>query len=168
MKMRFLASAIVVIGLTSPVAAQQKTGTCTGPQEVCRELASVPQKYDAAYNKGDASAVAAVFTKDAVLAAPRGPNLRGTEELQAFYANAFRAGFSSDLLKVQTERVIGDMAWAVGQWSAMRPGANHTTRPRQGNWGAVFVRDGDTWKIQMLAPNVMEPAPGRTSTASSK
>ena len=166
MNVRLLASAAVAIGLASPALAQEKTDTCTGPRDACQELASVPQRYDAAFNKGDPSALAAVFTKDGVFVSPLGPIVHGTEGLKAYYTSAFKAGFSGHRVTVDTARVTGDIAWAVGQWSAVGPGPNNASRPWHGDWGGVFVREGGTWKIQMLSPNTIETPPGGASTAS--
>jgi len=57
-----------------------------------------------------------------------------------------------------------NLAWGLGQWSDMKAGPNNTVQELHGNWGAVYERDGDTWKIRMLTYNLAPPS-AATATA---
>jgi hypothetical protein len=96
-----------------------------------------------------------MFTPDAADAG-EGVMLSGREQLEKFYSDGFKAGWSNHSSGPSQIHVMGDWAWLVGTWSALPPGAKDKV---QGSWGAVDVREGGTWKIKMLTWNVAEPPP---------
>jgi hypothetical protein len=64
MKIRLLlALAGLAIGFAPPILAQEKN---TVDPEVLQQIEPVYTKYDEAYNKNDAAAIAALFTQDAL------------------------------------------------------------------------------------------------------
>src|SRR5690242_18337286 len=65
----------------------------------------------------------------------------------------------------------GNEAWATGAWS--ETGQGQTGGPTQvgGYWSAIYIREGEDWKIRMLAYNVTPApaaAPSPTATPSSQ
>jgi len=167
MKLRLLAFTGLAVSFVVPALAQGKVGTCTGPQDACQEIAAIAQKYMDAFNRSDAAAVAALFTKDAVQV-PEGPVLSGREAIHAALTDTFKGGGWSKFEASQDQvHVMGDVAWIVGHSSAMGPGPNHTTQPYRFNWGDVVVRDDGTWKIRMETYNVIETPPQQNNAAAS-
>jgi hypothetical protein len=64
MKIRLLlALAGLAIGFAAPILAQEEN---TVDPEVLQQIEAVYTKYDEAYNKNDAAAIAALFTQDAL------------------------------------------------------------------------------------------------------
>lgn len=166
MKMRLLAIVGLAIGLVAPAVAQEKMGACTGPQDACQAAEDLAKSYEAAFNRKDAAAVAALYTQDGVFV-PEGPILSGREAITKATADAIKAGFSDLAIHTAQAHVVGDMAWVVGDYSQTGPGQNQTTQRYRGNYGAVDVRDGGTWKIRMLTINMIENRPSQgTATAS--
>jgi hypothetical protein len=53
MKLCLFAIAGLAIGFVVPAIAQEKTGTCTGPQEACLQIVSLIKSYDEAFNRKD-------------------------------------------------------------------------------------------------------------------
>jgi uncharacterized protein (TIGR02246 family) len=157
MKLRLLVTGLA-IGFVTPAVAQEKTGTCTGPQETCLQIVNLIKSYDDAFNKKDAAALGAVFTPDAV-EMWEGPMLSGREAIEKFHADGFKAGWSNVVVNVIQMHAAGDMTWAVGDWSDTGPGPNTTTQPYHGNWGGVWVHNGGAWKLRMLTTNTIETAP---------
>jgi uncharacterized protein (TIGR02246 family) len=147
----------LAIGLAMPAAAQQPS-TCDGPQDACQQIVNSGKQFEAAYNKKDAPGVGAIFTADAVVLG-EGPTLSGREAIQKSYGEGFKAGWTNNSSPVGQVHVAGNMAWAVGSWSATGPGPNNTTQQYHGNWGAVYVNDGGAWKCRMLTWNSIE-SPG--------
>jgi hypothetical protein len=49
--------------------------------------------------------------------------LNGREQLEKFYADGFKAGWSNHSSGPTQVHVMGDWAWVVGTWSAVPPGA---------------------------------------------
>ena len=51
----------------------------------------------------------------------------------------------------------GNEVWRTGEWSSTVQGKSGDPMKLEGYWSAINVRDGDTWKIQMLTFNVTPP-----------
>jgi uncharacterized protein (TIGR02246 family) len=132
-----------------------------------RDLLGVPKalgefdelglKLDEAYNKNDAAAVAALFTEDAVLVAPDGM-FSGRQDIEKRYADTFQrwpiTTFSSQRSQLNA---IDNAVWSVGEWWST---LQSQTGPKfeRGHWSAIYVREGDAWKIRMLSL-IEHPAP---------
>jgi hypothetical protein len=64
LKMHFVAGLIgLAIGFTEPILAQQKN---TVDPQITQQIRVLAMKYDEAFNRSDATAVAALYTKDAI------------------------------------------------------------------------------------------------------
>jgi uncharacterized protein (TIGR02246 family) len=153
-KLGLVAAAGLSIVFISPAFSQQAP-TCEGSKDACQQISDLSKEYDAAFNKHDVAAVVGMFTPDAADAG-EGVMLSGREQLEKFYSDGFKAGWSHHSSGPSQVHVMGDWAWVVGTWSALPPGAKDKV---QGSWGAVDVREGGTWKIKMLTWNVAEPPP---------
>jgi uncharacterized protein (TIGR02246 family) len=158
MTLRLLAVAGLAIGFVVPVVAQEKVGTCTGPRDACRQVAALIKSYDDAFNRKDVAAVGAVFAPDAV-EVTEGPMLSGREAIEKHYGDVFKAGLTNVVVNVDQMHAADDMTWAVGDWSLTGPGPNKSTQSYHGNWGAVWVHTGGTWKLRMLTNNTIETQP---------
>ena len=159
MKIRLLlALAGFTISFAVPTFAQQ-TNTKDPQIAQQRDLRGVPNalaefnalglKMDEAFSKNDAVALAALFVEDAVLVAPDGMFF-GRQAIQKRYADTFRrwpvttsSGQGSCL------NAIDNAAWATGKWWTTRQGQ---TAPKfeNGFWSAIYVREGDAWKIRLF------------------
>src|SRR5580700_10394796 len=118
-------------------------------------------KVDEAFNKNDASAVAALFTEDGVLVAPDGM-FCGRQAIEKRYADTFHrwpiTTFSSQRYQLNA---IDNAVWTVGGWWST---LQSETGPKfeGGYWSAIYIREGNAWKICMLSL-IEHPAP-RTET----
>jgi uncharacterized protein (TIGR02246 family) len=155
MRLRLLATAGLAVGLVAPAVAQEKATACDGPRDACQQIVALARAYDAAFNSHDVAGVAGLYTEDAVWM-PEGPALSGRGAIEKFLAGLFKAGLSNEVINVREAHVAGDMAWAVGDWSNSGPGPNQTTQQYHGNWGVVYARAGDGWKIRMATTNLIE------------
>jgi uncharacterized protein (TIGR02246 family) len=158
MKLHLLAIAGLTIGFASPAMSQETTGTCTGPQDDCRQISSLAKRFDETFNKKDAVAFAANYTPDGIVLLSM-PMLSGRAAIAQAFSEFFKLGASHLVDTVTQAHVAGDMAWAFGGWSDTEPGPNNTTQSVHGNWSAVYVRDGGTWLIRQSTANVIRPPP---------
>ena len=76
----------LAIGFALPTFAQQKN---TSDPQLRQAVDVLTRKTDAAYNNGDAAAMAALYTEDAVLVTDAGP-IYGREAIEKHYANLFQ------------------------------------------------------------------------------
>ena len=115
MKIRFVdALAWLAIRFVLPTFAQQKT---TVDPQTAEQLTALSKKTDEANNTGDAAALAALYTEDAVLLTNTGP-IYGREAIAKHYADLFQnVHFSKhfDKLDQSSPHIIGttgNEAWS--------------------------------------------------------
>ena len=167
MKIRLrLTLAGLVISFAVPAFAQQKDTVdqritqqrdLLGDANALGEFGVLGIKEEEAFKENDASAVAALFTEDGVLVAPDGMSY-GRQAIEKRYADTFRrwpiTTFSSQRYQLNA---IDNAVWTVGVWWST---LQSETGPKfeGGYWSAIYVREGDVWKIRMLSL-IEHPAP---------
>jgi uncharacterized protein (TIGR02246 family) len=153
---------VILVGLAAsfglPAFAQQKDTVeprgaqqrdLLGNAKAVDEFGVLGTKEEEAFSKNDAIAVAALFTEDAVLVAPDGMFF-GRRAIEKRYADMFQrspiTSFSGQRWQLNA---IDNAVWSVGQfWSAQQ---SHTGPVFvNGYSSAIYVREGDAWKIRML------------------
>ena len=163
MKIRLLLAFVgLAIGLAAPTLAQQKD---TIDSQIGEQ---VTKKIDEGFNNGDAAAVGALFTEDAVFVTPQGP-IFGREAIEKLFEGMFQQGHYSNHLNKDdqgsphTIGTAGNEVWRTGEWSSTLQGKSGGPIQLKGYWSAINVREGDTWKIKMLTFN-MTPPPASAAT----
>ena len=127
------------IGFAVPALAQEKDSV---DPEVRQQIEAELVKYDDAFNKHDAVAIADLFALDAVEVfgwESEGGAVFGQQAIQKRYAVNLAAGMNNHAIKLVQAYPIGSEVCAisketVAQWS------NSAVR--------IYVRDADTWKIK--------------------
>lgn len=141
MKMPLLITlAGLAIGFAVPAISQEQN---TVDPEVRQQIEAALMKYEEAYNKLDAAAVAALFTQGAVEVLgwePEGGAASGQQAIEKRYAVELAGGMNNYVIKLIQVYPLGSEVCAitkdsVAQWK------NSAVR--------IFVRDADTWKINM-------------------
>ena len=116
-------------------------------------------KLDEAYNKNDAPAVAALFTKDASLVAPDGI-YSGRRDIEKRYVETFQRSRIIDFDSRREHHDLNEIdnaVWSAGQWAATLQGQKGPEFA-WGYWSAIYVQEGNIWEIRMLSL-VEHPAP---------
>jgi ketosteroid isomerase-like protein len=117
------------------------------------------KKYDDAFNKNDAGAVAAFFAEDAVLVTNQGP-IYGREAIEKHFTDVFQKyHFSNHTAKADqySPHIIGTAGnemWSNGEWSETLQEKTGDPIPLTGYWSEIYVREGDTWKVRMQMWNI--------------
>jgi uncharacterized protein (TIGR02246 family) len=146
MKIR-LAVALVglAISFALPTFAQQKD---TVDPEVRQQIEAVRMKFDEAFKKHDAAALAALFTQDAVLVwegYSGGAAASGQQAIEKRWAIEL-ASSPTSVSKLVQVRAIGNDICTIEEYSTSSMGHN-------GYVVTIYVRDADTWKISMAYAN---------------
>jgi uncharacterized protein (TIGR02246 family) len=142
-----------------PQIAQQRD--LLGDVKALAEFGELGLKLDEAYNKNDATAVAALFTEDAVLVAPDWM-FSGQKAIEQGYKETFQRSPITDFNSRRERRhlnAIDNAVWSAGQWFSTH---QSQTGPAfsWGYWSAIYVWEGDAWKIRMLTLSERpQPAP---------
>ena len=138
-----LALAGFAIGFVVPVLAQEQN---TVDPEVRRQIEAVHTKFVEAQNKGDAAAIAALFTQDAVqlwYGLSEGGLASGQQAIEKRYTANFAAPFHVDSKIIQMYPIGNDVCviteYRVPMW--------------KGHAVTIYGRDADTWKIRMAYAN---------------
>jgi ketosteroid isomerase-like protein len=140
MKMPLLITiAGLAIGFAVPAFAEEKESV---DPEVRQQIEAELTKYDDAFNKHDAAAIADLFSLDAVEVfgwESEGGAVFGQQAIQKRYAGYLTAGMDNHAIKLVQACPIGSEVCAitketVAQWS------NSAVR--------IYVRDADIWKIK--------------------
>jgi uncharacterized protein (TIGR02246 family) len=116
--------------------------------EIARLLASV----DAAWNAGDASAFAALWTTDGTVISPQGQRTEGREQIEREQAAGFAGpmkGTTHTLTAAEIYRPTNDIAVVDGEAviANLRMPDGTTFPPLSANFTAVCVDRDGTWLI---------------------
>jgi hypothetical protein len=98
--------------------------------------------------------VAALFAEDAFLVTPDGM-FRGRKAIEKGYEDTFQRSpltIFSDPREYQL-KAIHHAVWSARKWSSTLQGQTGATFV-SGYWSAIYVREGENWKVRMLTTNV--------------
>jgi uncharacterized protein (TIGR02246 family) len=113
-------------------------------------------KWVAAYDAGDAAALAGMFTQDGVFNAPSGAVVKGREAIEKALAGRMKAGWTKETVTTNDAGAAGNAVWAAGDYALIASG-EVAGKQTGGHFGWVIVRDGDVWHVTMLTANVTPP-----------
>jgi uncharacterized protein (TIGR02246 family) len=139
----------LMIGMAVPAAAQQMSD---------QDARSAAQSFLDTYNKGlldhDATALAALYTEDAVIFTTNGV-LSGRPAIEKALDETLKH-YRPDPSKLGYVAAVGnDVIVRGGNWSGTFPAGNGGAPIHmKGYWTTTDVRDGSTWKIRMETWNV--------------
>jgi uncharacterized protein (TIGR02246 family) len=119
------------------------------------------QKWIKAYDAQDAAALAALYTKNAVLL-PQGVDLplNGEAAIRKYYGDAVKQPITNMSIKATEGQMTGpDMGYGAGTWSADIPGQNGGAPTHiMGTFLSIVAHEGPDWKFQADTWNMMPPA----------
>jgi uncharacterized protein (TIGR02246 family) len=139
MKSYVLVITILVIGLVLPAQAQ----------DASKAAEDLSQKWVAAYDAGDAAAVAKLFTPDGVFVPATGAVLKGREAIENAIAERIKAGWNKETINVIGGSAVGSGVWAIADYALIGSGENEG-----GKSGQVLVHDSDGWHFVLVIANL--------------
>jgi uncharacterized protein (TIGR02246 family) len=132
-----------------------------GQAGVSPDYQKVMDAFTAAYNKGDAAGIGAIYAADALRVAPDGTVLSGRDAIQQNYGAGLAGpmkGASIKLTATESRQLTPDIHVVVGTWEI-----TGGQGPLSGRYINTLVRKDGKWQI--AANMAMRPA---TPTASPK
>jgi uncharacterized protein (TIGR02246 family) len=158
MKTRLLAIAFLV-SIALPAFSE------TPDPKLVQAVERIDKKFVDAQDKGDAAALAALFSDNAVMVTNTGP-LNGRKAIEEYYANAFKTTQFSNATSVidpdSPRSIRATEMWVTGSWSVTAKGANWGPMEIKGFWGSIKILEGSTWKILMETWNIAPPPTAAT------
>jgi uncharacterized protein (TIGR02246 family) len=127
------ASAFLPSAAPSPAEQQQQ-------QRAPAEIAEAHRRLEQAFNRGDAAAVATLYTEDATLLPPGADLLSGRGAAQARWQAAYDAGARNISLDPASVETWGDAAREIGRFTLEAPGRGGQTARVEGKYVVVWKR----------------------------
>jgi uncharacterized protein (TIGR02246 family) len=119
-------------------------GTMSPKQEDVRQaIEANNDKWEQALSRGDASAIAALYTPNAQLLPANGNIVSGHQAIREYWQGAIAAGFKAVTLTALEVESFGDTAYEVGKYSVPGEGG---AAAATGDYIVVWKRDGE-WKL---------------------
>jgi ketosteroid isomerase-like protein len=143
---------LAVVGLATsfvmPAFSQEKEETnpfraIQANPQIVQQLEAIDAKSDEAFNKNDATAVAAFFTENAIVSSPLGI-FSGRQAIEKYFTDVFQRFHLTDHVnKISYVYAFGGDLCAIGGWTV-----NSNSQPAGGYRVIVYTPVGDTWKIR--------------------
>jgi uncharacterized protein (TIGR02246 family) len=118
-------------------------GSCHGAGQ--GNLQSLSDKFAQAFNAGDAAAVAALYTNEAVILPPGAEMMKGRTAIQAFWKGAAEQLGNGKLTTVEVKPLGSDRALEIGTFSFR----TKASQPQEitGKYVVVWEKVGSDWKL---------------------
>jgi uncharacterized protein (TIGR02246 family) len=148
MKMPLVVTLIgLAMGFALPTFAQQQN---TIDAKIEQQIRILAMNYDAAINKHDAAAIAALYAQDAVWVTYHDGSYHGRQAIEKEYEKMYFKRWNKHNYATTVARVTagGNQVRATGNWSCAYSEATGDTHPDSGHYTWVLVREGDAWKIR--------------------
>lgn len=124
-------------------------------------IRAVNARFEEAVLAGDAAAVGAFYTDDAILLAPGAPRVEGRPNVEAAFGQLMAGMRAFDL---QTDRVevadSGELAWEVGTYTLTVETPDGATIDDTGKYVVVWESVDGTWRLAVDAFNSDLPPGG--------
>jgi len=150
---RLLFAAMLVMSLCSLVFGQEAT-------RVRQSIEANNQRFVAAFSRGDAAAIASLYTPDAMLLPPNSPIIGNHLGIRTYWQDLINAGVKVVSLKTSRVEACGNTAYEVGQATLTIPKVGGGTTTDYGKYVVVWKRQGRRWKLAVDSFSSNMPAPG--------
>lgn len=147
--------------------AESETAAPVDVESLKAEFQASNDAWEAAATAGDAAALAALYTDDAILLVPDMPRADGQAEIQAAF-EAMLAGATFDAMEIVADDVVvaesGELAYMVGHFRDAGTLADGTSFEDVGKFVAIHRLVDGEWKIAVDTWN-SDPAPAAAEDA---
>ena len=111
------------------------------------EIDAANGKWMAAFNAGNAAALAALYTDTATLLPPGAPVAKKQAAIQAFWAGAIRSGLKNGRLEAQSVESYGRTGREIGRFSVDAPAPGGQTAQVEGKYLVIWKKVHGAWKL---------------------
>ena len=107
------------------------------------EIQSIIDQFAKAANAKDAQGIASIYADDATLLPPGQPPVKGRDAIRDFWQGFLDSGADAPALKIVSIDASGDLAYEIGEWTAIMPKPDGSTAPTTGKYLVVYKRQPD-------------------------
>ncbi|MEX2524762.1 MAG: SgcJ/EcaC family oxidoreductase [Gammaproteobacteria bacterium] len=108
------------------------------------------EKWNTAFNQGDATAVAALYAEDAILSPGNGETIKGRAAIQELFQGFIDNGVHDHSIEVIEAHQSGDVLYEVARWQAHGTNENGETTSFGGILANTFYRDEEgNWRSRL-------------------
>jgi ketosteroid isomerase-like protein len=132
------------MGFAVPTFAQQ-----TVDPKIAQQILALEMKYDEAFNRSEAGALAALYTQDAVRVTAHG-TFSGRQVIAKDYAERVFQRYQCNNYVRKGGRIVavGNDVRASGKWSCAFHDTDGKYKHIDGHYSWILVGEGDSWKIR--------------------
>jgi len=129
-------------------------------EEIRETIKNTNLKFAEVFQRGDAAAVAALYTADARLLPPGAPMMSGTEAIRAFWQGAMNLGIKEATLEsIDVESSDGsDLATEIGKFTLSMETRGGERVAQMGKYVVLWKNDAGVWKLHADIWNTNAPA----------
>jgi uncharacterized protein (TIGR02246 family) len=147
----------IAISITTSASAQGVD------QNTRQQIEQLVTTYRENWNNHNAAGIAGLYTKDGVLVSQAPKVVKtGTQEIVQQYETIFKTMSHNDAATAEVSPLGTDAVFSVGEYHLSGQGQSGPAKV-DGHWTAVYVREGGTSKIRLLAaiPDLSPTPPAR-------
>lgn len=123
-------------------------------------IEAADKEFMAAFNRGDAAGVAALYTADARILPPDLDIMQGRKAIQGFWQGAMDIGCKSCTLTIAELHETEDTVIEVGNYTLDIEPAEGESMTDQGKYLIVWKQEDGAWKLDIDIWNSSLPAAG--------
>ena len=145
--------------LPAKSASPQSTAAA---KDVDAAIKAIADQYVKATLAGDAKAIAALYTEDAVEMPPNIPAVKGRAAIEQYYAKMLKfkdARMSVFTLNHLETRAVGDTGYDVGTYQQTVTPTSGAALDDTGKYTIILKRSGGIWRVAYAIYNSDRPAP---------
>lgn len=147
---RLIAYVAATVLLSMSTAVAQKS-------DVKTEIDKANEAFAAAFAKGDAAAIAKMYSSDARVFPPNSDAIQGADAIRKLWQGAIDMGVKSFKLQATEVEAYGTIVQEVGSYSTHAADGKQLDR---GKYLVIWQREGNAWKLHRDIWNTSMPAPG--------
>jgi uncharacterized protein (TIGR02246 family) len=124
---------------------------------ISAEIRRANDTFEASFARGDAAAIASLYTSSGVLLPTGMDTIRGAEGIQTFWQSAMAMGIRQVKLKTRDIEELDDTAIELGTYTLFATGGQQID---QGKYLVVWKEEAGQWKLHQDIWNTSVPAQG--------
>jgi uncharacterized protein (TIGR02246 family) len=148
-----LATLLIVFAAAPQLSAQAETLS-----DALKQIEKANAEFMAAFARGDAKAVAGMYTERAWVLPPNQETVEGRAAIEAFWKATMDAGIKGVALKTREVEAFGDTAIETGTATVFGSGDAVVD---EGKYVVIWKRDGGRWRLHRDCWNSSRPIAGK-------